>query len=160
MKKSFYFIKMVVSILSVLLLITACGGGAETAKTPDPAAVTAAVMEAIEFPSPVSKSKEDIGVYYTLLDTASVESMSVYVCGSGAYPDEIAVFKFTDEAAAEAGFKSAEERLEELTETYSDYTPEEMYKLDDPVLEQRGDYVIFIDCSDNMTAAEIIDNQF
>jgi predicted small lipoprotein YifL len=154
-------LKTLIITLAVSLLFAGCGSKtAEPAKQPTPAEVTAAVMSAVEFMSPVEKTTETIGAYYTDLDTNSVESMSVYVCGSGAYPDEIAVFKFKDEDGAKAGFAATEKRFNELVATYTDYTPDEMYKLESPVLEQKGNYVIFIDCSDNAKAKEITDAQF
>jgi hypothetical protein len=158
MKRIFKFL---ITALSMVFLFTACGADPEEgAKEPAPSAVTAAVMSAIEFPSPVEKTAENIGAYYTDLDTASVEAMSVYICGSGAYPDEIAVIKFKSEDDAIAGFTAAEKRFDELKSTYKDYTPKEMYKLENPMLEQKGKYVIFIDCSDNSEAKKIVDAQF
>jgi predicted small lipoprotein YifL len=138
----------------MITLFTACG--AKEPITVDPDNVTTAVMDAIEFPSPVQKDAESIGVYYTTLDTNSVKRMSVYVCGSGAYPDEIAVFEFTDEGAAEAGYESVNKRYDDLVSTFTDYTPQEMYKLESPVMVIYDNYVVFIDCSDNEIAEEIV----
>jgi hypothetical protein len=147
--------KIIIAALLILSLFTACGSK-EEATVVNPDDITAAVMSAIEFPSPVKKDAESIGVYYTTLDTNSVERMSVYVCGSGAYPDEIAVFEFTDSDTADAGYEAVTKRYDDLVATFTDYTPEEMYKLESPVMSIYGSYVIFIDCSDNEKADEII----
>jgi hypothetical protein len=154
-------VKIFLIALTITVLFAACGKEAQQpAKEPAPADVTAAVMSSVEFMSPVEKTAENIGAYYTDLDTASVDTMSVYVCGSGAYPDEIAVIKFKDEDGAKAGFAAVTKRFDELVSTYKDYTPAEMYKLESPVLEQKGLYVIFIDCSDNTKAKETVNAQF
>jgi hypothetical protein len=149
------FTKIITAILLTLSLFTACGSSAEPIDV-NPDNVTTAVMEAIEFPSPVGKDMESIGVYYTTLDPNSVERMSVYVCGSGAYPDEIAVFEFSDSKAADAGYEAVTKRYEDLVSTFTDYTPEEMYKLESPVMAKYGNYVVFIDCSENEIAQEIV----
>jgi hypothetical protein len=86
--------------------------------------------------------------------------MSVYVCGSGAYPDEIAVFEFTDDKTAETGLAAVNKRYEDLVSTFTDYTPEEMYKLESPVMAKYGNYVVFIDCTDNEIAQEIVSTYF
>jgi hypothetical protein len=147
------------AVLLITLSITACESEPVNVDI-NPDNVTAAVMSAIEFPSPVQKDAESIGVYYTELDTNSVKRMSVYVCGSGAYPDEIAVFEFRDEEAADAGFEAVNKRYDELVSIFTDYTPAEMYKLESPVMDRFGNYVIFIDCSDNEKAEEIIGTYF
>ncbi|MDR0974582.1 MAG: DUF4358 domain-containing protein [Ruminococcus sp.] len=151
-----------ISLVFILLLVitVGCGNTEEIIAAPAPADVTAAVMSEVEFMSPVPKTIETIGVYYTILDTSSVSDMSVYVCGSGAYPDEIAVIEFIDSEAADKGFEAVTDRLDTLIKTYTDYTPEEMYKLDSAVLEKRGNYVIFIVADDNEKALEITDRMF
>jgi predicted small lipoprotein YifL len=148
------FTKIIVAFLLTVSLFTACGSKEPVDVNPDN--VTTAVMNAIEFPSPVKKDAESIGVYYTTLDINSVERMSVYVCGSGAYPDEIAVFEFRDSNAADAGYEAVNKRYEDLVSTFTDYTPEEMYKLESPVMAIYGNYVVFVDCSENEIAEEII----
>jgi hypothetical protein len=116
-------------------------------------------MSQIELPSAAEKTAENIGAYYAV-DTSKITDMSVFICASGAYPDDIAVFKFTDEKAAEAGLEAVTKRLSEQTETFTDYTPEEMYKLENPVIKQYGNYVVYCALSDNEKAAGIIENAF
>ncbi|MDR0987826.1 MAG: DUF4358 domain-containing protein [Ruminococcus sp.] len=153
-------IKIVGVIFAVILCLTACGAKEETVVEPAPADVTAAVMSVVELSSPSEKTLENIGAYYTDLDTSSVAEMSVYVCGSGAYPDEIAVIKFKDAAKAESGFEAVSARYDAMVKTFIDYTPDEMYKLDSAVLEKKGNYVIFIASADNAKALAIADELF
>jgi hypothetical protein len=151
--------KIVFALLAAVFMLAGCQAEIPAVDV-SPADVTAAVMDAIEFPSPVIKGLDSVGVYYTDLDISTIESMSVYVCGSGAYPDEITVFRFRDSASAAAGLEAATKRYDELVLTFTDYTPEEMYKLESPVLKRYGNYVVFIDCSDNEIAGEIVETYF
>ena len=162
-----------ISLLSAMLL-TACGGEeavqadvtvdtvSEVQQTEETAAeatasdVTAAVMSEIEIPSAIEKNAENIGAFYDV-DTASVAEMSVFICGSGAYPDELAVFKFNDADSAKAGAEAVQKRLDEQISVYTDYTPDEMYKLNDAVLITKDNWVVFAACSDNARAKEIIE---
>lgn len=117
--------------------------------------ITSAVMAEIEISSPAEKTIDDIGAFYDV-DTSSVTDMSVFICGSGAYPDELAVFRFSDADSAKAGAEAVKKRLESQTELYTDYTPDEVYKLEDANIIEKDNWVILTVCSDNAGAAEII----
>lgn len=119
--------------------------------------ITAAVTAEIEIPSAVEKTADNIGAFYDV-DVSAVEDMSVLICGSGAYPDELAVFKFTDAEAAKAGAEAVQKRLDSQTETYADYTPDEMYKLEDAFVIIKDNWVAMAACSDNSRAKEIIES--
>ena len=89
-------------------------------------------------------------------DVASdkIESYSAYICGSGAYPDEIAVFqlKSADDVADVKAM--LEKRVEAQTATFKDYTPDEMYKIDGKNVVTSGNYVALIICADNAKAID------
>lgn len=117
--------------------------------------VTAAVMAEIEIASAVEKTADSVGAFYDI-DTAAVTDMSVFVCGSGAYPDELAAFKFKDGDSAKSGAEAVKKRLESQTALYTDYTPDEVYKLEGANLIEKDNWVILTICSDNDRAKEII----
>lgn len=174
MKKSF-----IAASLVAAALLTACGGDssvtenttASQADTTSSAAdtsvseaaaasaadITAAVTAEIEIPSAVEKDIDNISAFYDV-DTAAVTDMSVLICGSGAYPDELAVFKFTDAEAAKTGAEAVQKRLDSQTELYADYTPDEMYKLEDAFVLVKDEWVAMAACSNNARAKEIIEN--
>lgn len=150
--------------VSAMLMLTGCGGeeAVEANATVSIAeatanGITAAVMAEIEIPSAMEKTAENLDAYYDI-DTTTVAEMSVFICGSGAYPDELAVFKFNDEASAQAGAEAVKNRLDSQTAIYKDYTPAEMYKLDEAVIITEGNWVAFAACADNARAKEIIEN--
>ena len=127
---------------------------AEAQQNVSAADITAAVTAEIEIPSAVEKTVENIGAFYDI-DTSTVEEMSVLICGSGAYPDELAVFKFKEGGAA-AGKKAVQKRLDSQIALYTDYTPDEVYKLDGANLIEKDNWVILTICADNDRAKEII----
>lgn len=120
------------------------------------AEITAAVMAEIEIQSAIEKNIDEIEGFYDV-DTSAVTDMSVYICGSGAYPDELAAFKFADGESAKAGSDAVKKRLESQIALYKDYTPDEVYKLDGAQVITRDNWVILTVCSDNSRAKEIID---
>ncbi|MBD5139034.1 MAG: DUF4358 domain-containing protein [Ruminococcus sp.] len=129
---------------------------AEPAADASAADITAAVTAEIEIPSAVEKNADNIGAFYDV-DVSAVTDMSVLICGSGAYPDELAVFKFTDAEAAKTGAEAVQKRLDSQIELYSDYTPDEMYKLEDAFVITKDNWVAMAACSDNSRAKEIIE---
>lgn len=174
MKKS---ISVIISAMLVAATFTACNEGGDpvqvnaTVKTEassdsavptsveaqqnvSAADITAAVTAEIEIPSAVEKTVDNIGAFYDI-DTSTVEEMSVLICGSGAYPDELAVFKFKDGGAA-AGKEAVQKRLDSQISLYTDYTPDEVYKLDGANLIEKDNWVILTICADNDRAKEII----
>lgn len=151
--------KLISLFVLPVMFLSACGNG-EPAKTPEPKDVTAAIVAEIEMNSAVEKGKADIADYYTDLDVSKVESASFYICGSGAYPDEVAVIKMTDAADVNTAKTSLQNRLDKQIELYSTYTPDEMYKLDNAKVYTNGNYAILLACADNEKAKEIADGMF
>ncbi len=158
--------KSIIAIaISAMLMLTGCGGDNEaveanaTVSVTDAAAadITNAVLAEIEIPSAMEKNAENIGAYYDI-DTTTVAEMSVFICGSGAYPDELAVFRFNDAESAKVGAEAVQSRLDSQIAIYKDYTPAEMYKLDEAVLITEGNWVAFAACADNARAKEIIES--
>lgn len=128
-------------------------GSAEAAAEVSAADITSAIMAEIEIQSAVEKTVDDFGAFYDV-DPGIIEDISVFICGSGAYPDELAVFKCVSNTADECE-KAIKKRLESQLALYKDYTPDEVYKLEDAVIIKKDRWVIFIACSDNSRAKEI-----
>lgn len=126
----------------------------DTAQTSGTAAeITAKIQADVKFPGMAEIGTDRMSGYY---DVASdkIESFSAYICGSGAYPDEIAVFqlKSADDVADVKAM--LEKRVETLTATFKDYTPDEMYKIDGKNVVTSGNYVALIICADNAKAID------
>lgn len=117
------------------------------------AEITAKIQADVKFPGMAEIEEDRMSGYY---DVASdkIESYSAYICGSGAYPDEIAVFqlKSADDVADVKAM--LEKRVEAQTTAFKDYTPDEMYKIDGKNVVTSGNYVALIICADNSKAIE------
>lgn len=117
------------------------------------AEITAKIQADVKFPGMAEIGTDRMSGYY---DVASdkIESFSAYICGSGAYPDEIAVFqlKSADDVADVKAM--LEKRVEAQTATFKDYTPDEMYKIDGKNVVTSGNYVALIICADNAKAID------
>ena len=163
-------------LIVVVLVFAACGNGnggnegngANTtntiAETPEmtetlpeisPSDLTAAILAEIEVPSAVEKDISSLNIYYDI-DEEMIEDMSLVICGSGAYPDELAVFLLKDEVDVGEVIGHINTRHKNQTALFRDYTPDEMYKLDAAIIGFNGRYVYFLVCEDNSMAESII----
>ncbi|MBQ8841305.1 MAG: DUF4358 domain-containing protein, partial [Ruminiclostridium sp.] len=127
----------------------------EKAITAAPSEITAAVLAEITINSALEKGMDDMSIYFAELDTSVLEDVSYYMCASGAYPDEIAVFKFNTAEAAEQNEAAVQTRLDKQISTYETYTPDEFYKLEDAVLTVKGNYIFYFVTENNSRASEI-----
>lgn len=100
----------------------------------------------------------DDGTVTMLYGIDNAAEQVVYI-GSGATPEEIALFAFADEAGAEAGFALAQMRIADQKEAFSDYNAWEMPKLEDAVVKQYGIYVVLCVSGDGRAEA-ILDEAF
>ena len=123
---------------------TATGAAAE---------ITAKIQEDVKFPGMAEIGADRMAGYYDVA-ADKIDSYSAYICGSGAYPDEIAVFKMKSADDVDAVKSVLEKRVESQSATFKDYTPDEMYKIDGNNVVTCGNYVALIICADNAKAIE------
>ena len=131
----------------------------ETKSDADASSIAKAVLDEIPIASAFEKKKDTLGDYFDDLNVDAIEDFNYTICASGAYPDEIAVFRFSSESDAEAAVPVMEARLEYQTKMYKDYTPDEVYKLEDAVIKQSGVWVWYLVTSNNTRADEIVRGQ-
>ena len=122
----------------------------------EPGEITKAVLDEVPINSAFEKKAESLPDYFDGLDVDALDAFSYYICASGAYPDEIAVFRFNSEDSAKGAVKAVEDRLAYQKETYETYTPDEMYKIDNAVIRQTGNWVYYLVTSDNEKADSIV----
>lgn len=172
MKKSTIIISLIAAA-ALSLSLTACSSG-ETSSAADsgssvqseasaentasaPSDITAKIQADIKFPSMAEIKSDRMSDYYDF-DAEKIESFSAFICGSGAYPDELAVFKLKSADDTAALKTVLEGRVELQTKTFENYTPDEMYKIDGKNVVVSGQYVALIICSDNSAATAVFND--
>lgn len=123
---------------------TATGAAAE---------ITAKIQEDVKFPGMAEIGADRMAGYYDVA-ADKIDSYSAYICGSGAYPDEIAVFKMKSADDVNDVKSVLEKRVESQSATFKDYTPDDVYKIDGNNVVTSGNYVALIICADNAKAIE------
>lgn len=153
--------KLISAVLVPLMLFTGCNGGNNNEQTADadPAEVVSAVLAEVPISSAVEKGTDDVETYYVDVDIAELDSAAFSLCGSGALPDEIAVLKFKTADAAKSAEAGLQSKLNSRIEVFTDYTPDEMYKLNNAKVYSVGNYAVYIALSDNDRAKAIVDEK-
>lgn len=118
---------------------------------------TAALLEAVEFPEMISANSDFLDVNFGI-KADDLEDYSLYICPSGAMPDEFGVFTAKSPEAAADIMAKIEDRIGYQKETYTTYTPDEVYKLDGSVcgINVNENTVYYAICADGAKAKEIL----
>lgn len=160
-------IRFAAAALAAVMMFTGCGNnaGSSTATTDSGASSaaseksvtekTAAVLDAVEFPEMSAVTSDKLLAYYGI-DEADIKEYSAYIAGAGVYPDEFGIFVAVDADAAQRIYDSLTKRIEKQKATYADYSPDEMYKLEDAHICIDGTNVSFAVCADNEAAHGIL----
>ncbi|HCD70372.1 MAG TPA: hypothetical protein DEQ68_07090 [Ruminococcaceae bacterium] len=161
--------KIILTVITAALVCSMCGCGngggssqnsSQTSSSASQSALslserTKKLLDEVKFPSMVEVNQEKLELYFDVSD-GDVTEYSAYICGSGAMPDEFGVFTAKDADTAAKLKASIEKRIESLRKTYADYTPKEMYKLDDSFVNVNGNTVSYAVCADNAKAKDIL----
>lgn len=139
-------------LAGAVLLFSACAAPAETVEL-DLTAFADGLLESGLFAEALQPV--DDGVAQRIYSIDSAVSASLYV-GSGAVADELALFAFESEEAAEEAVGLAEDRVAGQRESFASYIPGEAFKCDSAVIKTVGRYLI-VCISEGEEAEELIE---
>jgi len=118
--------------------------------------LTERLLSEITYTDTLDEMAPDLMSYlYADIDPADVVDQIIYI-SSGSTAEEIAAFEATDEEAAGRILSGLQTRIADQTDSFTDYVPAEVKRLEDAVLVQNGVYVILSVSGDPDTATEIL----
>lgn len=139
-----------------LSLLAGCGDKGEAAI--DVNAAAQSVMEQGGFTEELVKQEDSvIGASYPLLDLEKVESYAVYVSGSGATPEEVAIITAKSDGDVESVRAAIDRRVDDLKFNFQDYHPEEMPKIESAVILEKGRTVMLAICPESDTVRGLLE---
>ena len=149
MKKMKKFLALVL-IMAAAAALAACGGNGGSQM--DAQALANELMDKVGFVDELNLiSHEMVSKLYGI---ANAQEAYVYM-GSGATAEEVAVFKFADEQSAKDGLAKAQQRIASQKDSFANYIPEEVARLDNAVIKQSGEYLA-VCVSEGSAASDII----
>lgn len=114
------------------------------------------IVENTEFKDYMSEIDTDIFFGLFNINEESVEEAVLYG-STGATAEEVAVIKSTEGNVGKIE-EACRQRVEAQKEGFENYVPEELEKLETPLILTIGDIVIFVVCEDSKEAEKLISN--
>lgn len=144
---------------ALLLGVSALAGCSKKESTLDVQKAADALKAGVTFKDELAPPAD--AAFATLYDVkdGDVTKHAVYV-SSGATAEEIAVFEAKDADAAARVKTAVDQRIADLKEGFENYVPGEMTKLNNPVVEVKGKYVLLCICDKPDKARTVIDKLF
>lgn len=153
-------IRILLAALAVFLLVAGCAPReSEPEVDIDPAVAAQTILDGVSFQDTLVKAEGGAAEMYYKLDD-SVTDYAIYISGSGATAEEVAVLKVADAADRTKAEEIVNARVEDLKFRFEDYVPAEMVKLGDPVIVSKGDTVILVLADDSVVAKKVVDGLY
>lgn len=150
-----------ISILLTLIMIVLVAAGCSSSQsvTLDVQQTADKLAQEVSFQDQLTSLDQDAALKLYDLTADDVQAVALYV-GTGATAEEISVWQGKDANAAKNIQNAVNTRIENQKESFVDYNPEEMPKLENPVVVAKGNYVVLCLSSDNDNAKKVIDSCF
>jgi hypothetical protein len=146
--------------LSCVLALAGCGGaGGRDAEALDMRGLAEALAGGVAFDDRMEEASDNAFYALYAIDPSD-ESVAdfVFYTSTGATAEELAIIEARDEESAPAVLEFARARIASQKAEFENYAPEEMVKLNDPVVVRAGRYIILCLSNDNAAAEAIIEN--
>lgn len=140
--------------LAMLFAFSACGAENVSYNTADAADK---LVQTIAFDDEMTEMPESMITKLYGIASDSIVSSKVYM-STGATAEEVAAFEAKDSNGAKAIEAAVKARIEKQKASFRDYIPEEMPKLESPVIITDGNYIFLCISNQNDKAKEIIDS--
>ena len=150
MKKS----GLITALAAGMILLAGCGS---TQKDIDASALAKSLVSDITYDDQLEQiDEDDVSVY---IDVPEKVNTIMYM-GSGSTAEEVAVFTAPDEETARTTEENVQSFLDDQSDSFEKYIPEETKRISNAVLEQKGKYVVLCVSGDSDQAKEIIEKAF
>ena len=136
------------------LILTGCGGDKAEVR-PFEAADVDTILASSVFTDDLQQVDAELVYGLYGLSADAVTDCTAYM-STGASAEEIVLFTAADESGVEAIQSACDWRVEDQTFGYKDYKPTEVPKLENAIVEVRGNTVLFVVANDWEGAAEAI----
>ena len=147
--------KSIILAGAALVMVFALAGCGKKEVTMDVTEVANQLLENITYQDELSSIDLDTASMFFNFADVDIVNGAVFE-SSGATAEEIAVLECADSTAANAAKAALETRVADQKESYTDYVPEELVKLDKAVIITNGKYAVLSVSDDPDKAAEII----
>lgn len=132
---------------------------AQEEKSVDAEAIAKSLLNDLSYDDTLTEVDIETAKMFLNIADAEIEEFYAYE-SSGATAEEIVVAKCKDSDNAAKVKTAFEQRVEEQTENFTDYVPEEVPKLNDAVIISSKEYAVLSVSKDSSKAKDIIESAF
>lgn len=155
MKKKIVIIGIILIIIIIGVCIKFVFSDTNTEITLDMPKLAEELINAQIFEDQLNEvDKESIIKKYNL-NAEKIKNVDAYV-GTGATAEEILIMELLDKEDISETKKIMETQIEERKLDFQDYLPKEVFKLENYILESKGNYIVLCISNDSDKAKEII----
>ena len=115
------------------------------------------IVSSSSFEDELAKIDNELAINLYNFEQETIEEIVAYQ-GSGASSEEILILKVKDANDLNNETEKIEARLKEREETFASYLPKEVSKIQNHILEQKGNYIILCICNDYNTVNKVIND--
>lgn len=138
-----------------LFTLTGCSEEKKEDRVIDVHTMAQSLLNDITYEDQLTKVEGNMFQMIYGISQEDIEEYEAYV-STGATAEEIAVIKAKDEATAESMEEKLTERVEAQKNSFANYIPKEVEKLEEAVVYQEGVYVVLSISNDDEKAEKII----
>lgn len=113
------------------------------------------IVSSSSFEDELAKIDNELAINLYNFEQETIEEIVAYQ-GSGASSEEILILKVKDANDLNNETEKIEARLKEREEAFASYLPKEVSKIQNHILEQKGNYIILCICNDYNTVNKVI----
>ena len=115
------------------------------------------IVSSSSFEDELAKIDNELAINLYNFEQETIEEIVAYQ-GSGASSEEILILKVKDANDLNNETEKIEARLKEREEAFASYLPKEVSKIQNHILEQKGNYIILCICNDYNTVNKVIND--
>jgi hypothetical protein len=145
-------LRLAACFLAATILLGGCANSSSSEPI-DPDTAAESILAAVTFRDSLVKAEDGAAEsFYTIDDT--ITGYAIYISGSGATAEEVAVLTVDDTANLDAARAIIDKRVEDLIFRFEDYVPGEMVKLEEPVIVEGGNAIALVLADDTAAAKD------
>ena len=147
-------------VLLLLLSILGCSSNEKLSRIPDIGVLCQSIIEKVQYDDElVMPSQRAIDDMYDV-EFNDIEEFAIFVSGTMATSNELAVMKLADASLVSKMVEAFKKRIEDQKNSYRDYNPSELFRLENAMIIEKGTYVLLSVSNDNDTVKELFYNAF
>ncbi|WP_129598688.1 DUF4358 domain-containing protein [Anaerophilus nitritogenes] len=146
-------------VLVIFILGTLVGCGKEKVKDVSIEDLDQKINQEVELVDMVKGNIEQLKTLYDI-EKEQIDSFVLYTASTNIKANEIAILKIKDSNDIEKIQEKLKNRIEKQSQNFKEYIPEEYFLIENHVLKNNGEYIVFIISQDAQKIEEIIDGCF